>query len=238
MAITVEIRGGKDLAKRMVNRVAGAVNGAFSESAANIQAKGRADIAKTYGHMGRMAQAWVAVKGPKNKGLSLEPYVHGYHKASYAGIFEAGQTTEIHPLMRRFLWIPVPNSPAAKLYRAAGAGGAKLNAKTGAPGAGVGAGAGKLGPAAIAFKLGLPLVPIIRPGKPPLLGVVNARISKGGRFLKSRGPSGKVNLKQSGFTPLFFGVPRVEIVGRWKVRQIGIDEFKNIEQKIAVRLEK
>jgi hypothetical protein len=212
MGVTIDIKGNKDLGKKTVRQVSYATNSAMAETARNIQTKGRSDIASHYKRMGRMANAWKAVKSPKkNTGDILDPLVHAYHKASYSEIFEAGQTTEITPQMRRWLWIPFPGSPAARLYKMQG-----------------NSAAARQGPAAIADRFGMKLVLIVRPGRPPILaGVYN--VKKSGAFSKTKNQQGQL-------TPMFFARPKVDITGQWKVEQIAENEANDLENKIAARL--
>lgn len=165
---------------------------------------------------GRIRSSWPGMSTRMQNALRVEVYPKGKdaiapamtvrHNASYSGVFEGPGTTTISA--SSLLWIPIPGSPAAKLQRG-GAGGAQ-----------------KLTPAAVSFKLGLPLVPIRRPGKPPILAVKNVRAAKSGKISKGRGNRANAAARKERFlTPLFIGLPSVKIKGKWQLQKLTASEW-------------
>jgi hypothetical protein len=125
------------------------------------------------------------------RGVSMQAAAFIWHKIGYAGVFEEGATITGKPR----LWLPLESAPKR-------------------------IGRQKITPALYIRKVG-PLVPIIRPGKPPLLA---------GKIAASRRSTSKVTLSAlrrasgggapSRLVPLFVGIDRVSIRDRFSIKEI------------------
>lgn len=118
------------------------------------------------------------------RGTSLNPAVFVHHNIIYAGVFEEGATIGGKPL----LWLPLPGTPAR-------------------------IGNGRFTPANYRRTIGQ-LVPVNRPGKPPLLlGFIQGGKRSVGKITARKLKAGQVTKQQ--LIPLFVGISRVNIRGRF-----------------------
>ena len=127
------------------------------------------------------------------RGASMNAAAFIWHKIPYAGVFEDGDTISGKPL----LWLPLKSTPQR-------------------------IGRSKMTPAGYIKSIG-PLVPINRPGKPPLLAgqiAINRRgqTTPGKVTLSAlrRGNSGKA----SRLVPLFIGIPKAKMPDKFSIREI------------------
>lgn len=85
----------------------GAVRAAFKRVAADVQAKGRAEIARS-GLSRRWQSGFRTYVFPRVPNGKLDVAMRGQHRIGYANIFERGGAIAGRPL----LWVPLPTAPA------------------------------------------------------------------------------------------------------------------------------
>lgn len=199
--------------------MAGAARAAMTDLAKQVQAQGRAEIARAglSPRWQRGFRTYVFPRVPKPGSLDIQ--MRGQHRIGYANIFERGGIIHGKPL----LWIPLPAAPA------------KINGKPTTAGEFV-------------RSVG-PLHSINRPGHPPMLAGYSLRAPSPGRSLtpaqlrtgqrnarrrQARAAFGGRLNRAPVSVPLFVGVPAAKISDRMNVTAI-YDRARNNLPEIYFR---
>lgn len=171
----------------------------------------------------RMAKAWKSESYPE-KGASFSPSITAAHVAPYSKIFETG-STRIGPKRSRFMWLPFPGSPAEKLYRKKGQSAEQAKFFE-----------SRLGLKGVAERLGVDRLRYVRrPGKPPLLVGSVRVVGKQGKMSKTT----RSNRRAIGQDrPLFIGLTRVVVPGRWEMGKMIKSELNKSPSRIMANLKK
>lgn len=192
-------------ARAIRGTIAGATRAAFQDLAKQVQAAGRAEIARS-GLGPRFARGFRTYVFPRRitPGSTAELAMRGQHRLGYANIFERGGRISGRPL----LWIPLPTAPA------------KIN--------------GRPTTAGLYVHAVGPLHSINRPGRAPLLAGYAMRASPGRRVTVAQLRTGQRNTRRrqarAAFggrlgarpvsVPLFVGLPAVKIRDRLNISNV------------------
>jgi hypothetical protein len=201
--------------------MAGALRGAMTDIAKQVQQQGRAEIARA-GFSPRLQRGFRTYVFPRiPKPDSLDMQMRGRHRVGYFNIFERGGVIHGKPL----LWIPLPSAPA------------KINGRPTTA-------------AAYVQNIG-PLHSINRPGRPPLLAGYSMRAPGPGRRLSvAQLRTGQRNTRRrqarAAFggrlgarpvsVPLFVGVSATRIADRMNVSAVYNRARRDLPDLYAARV--